>query len=183
LSTALAELSRVLRAQGGLVGAVTIDGENGAGQAPDGLAALAASGPRTRSRARAYELVVETVYEGYLLHYGDARIVRTEDADLGLLAGDSLYALGLARLVELGDVEAVVELADVISLAALARSAADAELADAVWTAGAHALGWGSNPEHAQAKEMARVGSPGAAAALLAATVARADDEDRQDLL
>jgi hypothetical protein len=36
------------------------------------------------------------------------------------MAGDRLYALGLARLAELGDLQAVGELADVISLAAQA---------------------------------------------------------------
>ena len=45
------------------------------------------------------------------------------EADLGLLAGDQLYAIGLARLVELGDTEAVGELADTITLSALAQAA------------------------------------------------------------
>ena len=43
------------------------------------------------------------------------------DADLRLLAGDALYALGLSRLAEAGDLEAVAELADLISLSALRR--------------------------------------------------------------
>ena len=42
--------------------------------------------------------VLEAVYEGYLLHYGEPRAFRGMDADLRLLAGDALYALGLSRL-------------------------------------------------------------------------------------
>ena len=62
--------------------------------------------------------------------------MRAPEADLGLLAGDRLYALGLARLVALGDMEAVAELADVITLSALAHGAGEPELASAVWEAG-----------------------------------------------
>ena len=39
-----------------------------------------------------------------------------DDPDLALLLGDQLYALGLSRLAALGDLEAVAELADLISL-------------------------------------------------------------------
>ena len=84
------------------------------------------------------------ILEGYRLHYGEPLVVRPDDADLALLLGDQLYALGLARLAALGDVEAVAELADVISLAAQAHSAADPDLAQAVWEAGAVAVGWGA---------------------------------------
>ena len=44
------------------------------------------------------------------------------DDDLRLLAGDALYALGLTRLAETGDLEAVAELADLISLCAQAQA-------------------------------------------------------------
>ena len=57
----------------------------------------------------------------YLLHYGEPRAFVGMDADLRLLAGDALYAQGLARLAEPGDLEAVAELADLISLCAWAR--------------------------------------------------------------
>jgi hypothetical protein len=167
--SALAALAAVLRDDGGLVAAVVVDppgpGSDG-GSAP---AAIVVDGPRTRSRADAYALVVEAVYEGYLLHYGAARIVRTDDADLALLAGDQLYALGLARLVALADLDGVRELADVISLSALARAIGDAELADDVWRAGVRAIAWGADPEHERAKDLLRRGAPGAAAALRAA--------------
>ena len=51
--------------------------------------------------------VLEAVYEGYLMHYGEPRAFSGMDADLRLLAGDALYALGLSRLAETGDLEAV----------------------------------------------------------------------------
>jgi len=122
-------------------------------------AQLAASGPRA-ARARAeYELLVEAIYEGYLLHYGVPRVIAAADPDLLLLAGDRLYALGLARLVELGDGEAVAELADTITLSSLAHAAGESELAGAVWEAGARAVGWGSSNAHKHAKQLARAGS------------------------
>jgi hypothetical protein len=107
-----------------------------------------------------YELLVEAIYEGYLLHYGAPRVVRAEEADVRLLAGDRLYAIGLARLVELGDTPAVAELADTISLSSLAHAAGERELAQAVWTAGACAVGWGASDAHRRAKELALAGDP-----------------------
>jgi hypothetical protein len=111
-------------------------------------------------RGADYELLLEAIYEGYLLHYHAPRVVQPPEEDLGLLAGDRLYALGLARLVMLGDVEAVAELADVITLSALAHGSGNPELADAVWMAGARAVGWGSSPQHERAKALIRAGSP-----------------------
>jgi hypothetical protein len=163
--SALERVGALLRGRGGLIAATIVD----AGNSDDGPAQRAASGPRAAGRQTEYELLVETIYEGYLLHYGEPRIVRTVDADLGLLAGDQLYALGLARLVELGDLVAVGELADVIALSALAHGAGDRELADAVWNAGARAVGWGPSAAHERAKALAFAGAPGAARALRAA--------------
>jgi hypothetical protein len=124
-----------------------------------GPAQLVASGPRAEGSREDYELLIETIYEGYLLHYGTPRVARTADDDLGLLAGDRLYALGLARLVALGDIVAVVELADTITLSALAQGAREPELADAVWAAGALAIGWGSSKAHRRAKKLVLAGS------------------------
>jgi len=140
---------------------------------PAELGATAAAGPRAAGREDDYALLVEAIVEGYLQHYGTGRVVRPEDPDLALLAGDRLYALGLARLAELGDLAAVAELADVISLAAQAHAEGDPERARAIWQAGAAAVGHGSDPEHAAAKAAARAGEPDAAAALRAATAAR----------
>jgi hypothetical protein len=133
---------------------------DGDGDCADSPARIAASGPRTEDRAEQYELLVEAIYEGYLLHYGAPRVVRAADADLRVLAGDRLYAIGLARLVELGDTRAVAELADTITLSSLAQGARDAALADAVWAAGARAVGWGPSAVHARAKELVAGGSP-----------------------
>lgn len=85
--------------------------------------------------------VLEAVYEGYLLHYGEPRAFAGLDEDLRLLAGDSLYALGLARLAELGDLPAVAELADLISLCAWAEAEGRRDLVDGLWDASAAALG------------------------------------------
>ncbi len=69
-----------------------------------------------------YELVIEAVREGYLLHYGEPRLLAGQDDDLALLAGDYLYALGIERLAALGDTAAVHRLADLISTCAQLHS-------------------------------------------------------------
>jgi hypothetical protein len=84
--------------------------------------------------------VLEAVYEGYLLHYGEPRLFDGMDPDLRLLAGDALYALGLARLAESGDLPAVAELSDLISRSAQAHAEGRAEAAEALWDASARAL-------------------------------------------
>lgn len=76
---------------------------------------------------------VEAIREGYLLHYSEGRVVVTEDADLGLLAGDRLYALGLEELAELGDLEGVRTMAGVIAGAATAHAAGDPAAAATAW--------------------------------------------------
>jgi hypothetical protein len=129
-------------------------------QAAPSPARIAASGPRAAGIRAEYELLVEAIYEGYLLHYGSPRVVLVPEADLKLLAGDRLYAIGLARLVQLGDTLAVAELADTITLSALAQGAGSATLADAVWDAGARAVGWGTSELHKRAKELVLAGDP-----------------------
>jgi hypothetical protein len=129
-------------------------------------ARVAAAGPRAEGRREEYELLVEAIYEGYLLHYGVPRVVRPPDADLALLAGDRLYAIGLSRLVAIGDSDAVAELADTITLSALAHGAGDEALAAAVWDGGAHAVGWGSSAAHGHAKELVLSSAPEAIEAM-----------------
>ena len=68
------------------------------------LGRLAAAGPRAAAAPGEYALLVEAIREGYLLHYGEPRLLDGADPDLVLLAGDYLYALGLERLAALGDV-------------------------------------------------------------------------------
>lgn len=84
--------------------------------------------------------VMEAVYEGYLLHYGEPRLFEGMDDDLRLLAGDALYALGLARLAESGDLPAVAELAELISSSARAHAEGRGTEAEALWDASASVL-------------------------------------------
>jgi hypothetical protein len=84
--------------------------------------------------------VLEAVYEGHLMHHEQPRAFAGMDEDLRLLAGDALYALGLSQLAERGDLDAVAELAELISLCAWARSEGRTELADTLWEASARRL-------------------------------------------
>jgi hypothetical protein len=87
-----------------------------------------------------YALGLETIYEGYLVHYGRPRLLEPADDDTALVLGDYLYAQGLARIASLGDVDAVGDLAELISLCAQAR--ADGRDGDgAVWAATAALIG------------------------------------------
>jgi hypothetical protein len=137
----------------------------------DALGAAAAAGPRSRGREADVAFVIEAIREGELLHYGASRLFAAIEPDLALLAGDRLYALGLARLAELGDVDAVCELADVIALCAQAHAEQRPELAAAVWQAGVAAVGWGTTDALEAAKGAARSGDPGAVGALQAASL------------
>jgi hypothetical protein len=85
--------------------------------------------------------VLEAVYEAYLMHYGAPRLFAGMEPDLRLLAGDTLYALGLSRLADAGDLEAVAELSDLISRSAQAHAEGRGEDAEAMWDASAAALG------------------------------------------
>ncbi len=105
---------------------------------------VAAGGPRALGRERDYELLLEMIVEGSLLHYGSPRVVRTDDRDLALLLGDQLYALGLVRLAAIGDLAAVRVLADVISRLAQAHAEGDPGRAKEIWEAGARQIGWGT---------------------------------------
>jgi hypothetical protein len=87
-------------------------------------------------------LGVETVYEGYLVHYGLSRLFAQRDADTSLLLGDFLYAHGLLRVAATGNVTAVADLAELISLCAQTR--AEGRDGDgAAWAATAARLGAG----------------------------------------
>ena len=105
---------------------------------------------------RAY--VLEAVYEAYLLHYGEPRAFTDMDPDLRLLAGDALYAQGLARLADDGDMEAVGELADLISLCAWAEAAGRGDLVDRLWDASSRRLlaGAGEGARAEVAPDLAR---------------------------
>ncbi len=80
-----------------------------------------------------YEPVIEAVREGYLLHYGKPRLLDGGDADLAVLAGDYLYALGIQRLAASGDCEALLTLADLISACARSHSEGREDEIPALW--------------------------------------------------
>ena len=67
----LERLRALLREEGGLIATLIEDAarpdQRAKSQSP---ASVAAAGPRTRARREEYELLVEAIYEGYLLHYG-----------------------------------------------------------------------------------------------------------------
>jgi hypothetical protein len=89
-----------------------------------------------------YALGLETIYEGYLVHYGRSRLFRPRDGDEALLLGDYLYAHGLVRIAELGEVEAIEALAALISQCAHLRAEGAPGDGDA-WAETATQLGGG----------------------------------------
>ncbi len=113
---ALTSLARELRAEGSVISPHVRDPDPA--RSPASLGALAAAGPRVAAQAPLYAGVVESVREGYLLHYGDPRLVDPPDPDLALLAGDYLYAKGLGLLATTGDLDSVRALADLIAVSA-----------------------------------------------------------------
>jgi len=91
-----------------------------------------------------HTLGLETIYEGYLVHFGRwPRLFAPGDADTALLLGDYLYAHGLVRIAASGDVDAVADLAELIALCAQAR-AAGRNGDGAAWAATSALLGRGS---------------------------------------
>ena len=108
--------------------------------APPALGILAAAGSRTAANPAEYALIVEAVHEGYLLHYGEPRLLAGHDPDLALLAGDYLYALGLDRLAALGDDRAISILSDLISRCAQLHAEGDPGAAPGLWEAAAREI-------------------------------------------
>jgi hypothetical protein len=163
---ALKELAVQLRAEESVISPHVCDPD---GHSPS-LGVLVAAGPRTAGAPSEYAVLFESIREGYLLHYARPRVVDGADDDLALLAGDYLYARGLERLASLGDLEAVRELSDLISLAAQLHAADQAqgveEGSGALWLASAIAVAAGPPPGHGDAKQALRAGDPGASEAL-----------------
>lgn len=69
-----------------------------------------------------YALGLESIYEGYLLHYGRPRLFAPGDSDTAILLGDYLYAHGLVRVASHGEVAVVSDLAELVSLCAQLRA-------------------------------------------------------------
>jgi len=89
-----------------------------------------------------YRLGLETIYEGYLLHYGRPRLFEPSDGDTAVLLGDYLYAHGLVRIAERQVVQAVADLAELISICAQVRAEGRSDDGPA-WAASAALLGDG----------------------------------------
>jgi hypothetical protein len=89
-----------------------------------------------------YRLGLETIYEGYLLHYGRPRLFEPPDSDTALLLGDYLYAHGLVRIAEHHVVQAVTDLAELISICAQVQAEGRTDDGPA-WAASAARLGDG----------------------------------------
>lgn len=59
---------------------------------------------------------LEYIFEGYLLHYGQSRLLEPDSSGFNLLAGDYMYARGLERVAALDDLFSIRVLAGLISL-------------------------------------------------------------------
>jgi hypothetical protein len=135
--------------------------------------------------AARYALGLETIYEGYLVHYGRPRLFAPPDDDTALLLGDYLYAHGVARISALHDVAAVADLAELISLCSQVR-AEETEGDGPLWAATAALLGRGmldeprtalrlhSDPAPLDAAARAAAGDEGVDAALAGHAARRA---------
>ena len=134
-SEALKTLAAQLRAEDTPISPNVVDPAE-----PPTLGEFAASGPGAAAAPAEYALVIEAVREGYLLHYGEPRLLAGHDPDLALLAGDHLYALGLDRLAALGDTRAVAILADLISECARLHAEGDTEGIPDLWRSAAEAI-------------------------------------------
>ncbi|HZB24353.1 MAG TPA: hypothetical protein VE444_10965 [Gaiellaceae bacterium] len=105
-----------------------------------------------------YALGLETIYEGYLVHYGRSRLFRARDDAVALLLGDYLYAHGLVRIAELGEVEAIEALSALIAECAHLRAEGAPGDGD-LWASTALGLGGGTDErERALAAHSRRVG-------------------------
>jgi hypothetical protein len=180
--TSLSRLAALLRDGENVIAPHVVDTDD-----EPALGALAAAGPRAAEAPEEYLLLVEATREGYLLHYETPRVIQGADSDLRLLAGDYLYALGLERLAARGDLEAIGELADLISLEAQIHAENGPEGAGdearALWLAATVAVAAGASPEHIEAKERLRRGEPGAAESLAEAAAQTAHRNGLGDAL
>jgi hypothetical protein len=181
-STSLATLSALLRDGENVITPYVRDTDEGSA-----IGALAAAGPRASAAPEEYTVLVEAIREGYLLHYEEPRVIEGADGDLRLLAGDYLYALGLEKLAARGDLDAVRELADLISLSAQVHAengdGSRDQLAGALWLAATVAVGAGATPEHERAKEAIRRAEPDAADQLIESATRTADEAGMGDAL
>jgi len=97
---------------------------------------------------------LETVYEAYLVHYGNPRLFDAPEGNERVLLGDYLYAHGLVRIASAGGVDAVAAMAELISRCAALRAAGESG-DGAAWVDAARALG-GDPLDDAVAEALAR---------------------------
>jgi hypothetical protein len=79
---------------------------------------------------------IELVYEGYLLHYRESRVLESsaQDQETRLLAGDCFYARGVRGVAARGDADAVGLLARLMAACSYLRAAGAPFAADdALW--------------------------------------------------
>ena len=69
-----------------------------------------------------FALGLETIYEGYLVHYGRPRLFAPRDGHARVLLGDYLYAHGLVHVASLGETPMVANLAELLSLCSQLRA-------------------------------------------------------------
>ena len=93
-----------------------------------------------------FGLGLETIYEGYLVHYGRPRLFEPGDDETALLLGDYLYAHGLVRIAATGELDAVVALAELISTCAHLRAEEAAGDGEA-WVDSVRSLGGDPDPD------------------------------------
>lgn len=150
---ALRVLAAELRAEGPEVAGQVVEAD-----AEPVLGMLVAAGPRCVAAPGEYAAVIESIREGFLLHYGSPRLLVAADPDLRLLVGDHLYARGIERLVQLEDLLAIGELSDLISLSAqLDAAAPDSKAAsDILWVATCVAIAAGPSDSHERDKASLR---------------------------
>ncbi len=130
---------------------------------------LIENGPSTEESASDFGFVFESVFEGYLLHTGRPRLMLPDESQLKLVAGDFLYSLGLQRLAQLGDLEAVELLAGLITDASCLHIATGtADQKGALWVATVVATAFRPEAEHRKWPFMAAAaGSESAAKELI----------------
>jgi hypothetical protein len=102
-----------------------------------------------------FALGIESIYEGYLLHYGRPRLFSPADRDTAILLGDYLYAHGLVRITREGDVGAVERLAELLSLCAHLRAEERGAEDGEAWAATVASLGDGEPDSGARRQALA----------------------------
>jgi hypothetical protein len=93
---------------------------------------------------RRFAVGIESIYEGYLLHYGRSRLFSPNDGDTAILLGDYLYAHGLVWITRARDIRAVERLAELLSLCAHLRAEGRGAEDGEAWASTVESLGNGA---------------------------------------